>query len=381
MPGLRPCCTSTAATWRAASASCWAPCWARRPDSFREAGVRLGIAMQLTNVLRDVGEDLANDRVYLPADELASFGLSRAALEDAPRHARLPPVHAVAGGARAPLLRGWRSRGAALPQRRKPAHRAAAAAHLRGHPRRHRADRLRRVPHARVRLDPAQAHGAGPRDVVRAAVDDVAAVRAIRCESRGAACRRRTRRPGPIAVWAFARYFRGLFRRHFASVRWAALDEPAGWDRSVPVLFVSNHTNWWDGFFSFVLTQEFGTHLPHPHGGGEPRSLSRVQAHRDAAAASRQPHGCLGGPARADRVLRPGAALWIYPQGQRRPAGEQPMPARAGRGTPRGPARRVPLRICPVAFRYPFMSEQLPEAIALVGRSWLHDGQRRPEGT
>lgn len=49
--------------------------------SFSEAGVRLGIAMQLTNVLRDVGEDLANDRVYLPADELAGFGLSRAALE------------------------------------------------------------------------------------------------------------------------------------------------------------------------------------------------------------------------------------------------------------------------------------------------------------
>jgi phytoene synthase len=52
------------------------------PDSFRESGVRLGIAMQLTNVLRDVGEDLDNDRVYLPADELASFGLSRAALEE-----------------------------------------------------------------------------------------------------------------------------------------------------------------------------------------------------------------------------------------------------------------------------------------------------------
>lgn len=51
------------------------------PGSFREAGVRLGIAMQLTNVLRDVGEDLENDRVYLPADELARFGLSRVDLE------------------------------------------------------------------------------------------------------------------------------------------------------------------------------------------------------------------------------------------------------------------------------------------------------------
>lgn len=52
------------------------------PDVFREPGVRLGVAMQLTNVLRDVGEDLDAGRVYLPADELRRFGLDRAALEE-----------------------------------------------------------------------------------------------------------------------------------------------------------------------------------------------------------------------------------------------------------------------------------------------------------
>lgn len=35
----------------------------------------LGIAMQLTNILRDVGEDARRGRCYLPADELAAFGL------------------------------------------------------------------------------------------------------------------------------------------------------------------------------------------------------------------------------------------------------------------------------------------------------------------
>jgi phytoene synthase len=51
------------------------------PDALQESGVNLGVAMQLTNVLRDIGEDLATGRGYLPADELADFGLSRAALE------------------------------------------------------------------------------------------------------------------------------------------------------------------------------------------------------------------------------------------------------------------------------------------------------------
>lgn len=37
----------------------------------------LGKAFQLTNFLRDVAEDLARDRVYLPADELAAFEVDR----------------------------------------------------------------------------------------------------------------------------------------------------------------------------------------------------------------------------------------------------------------------------------------------------------------
>lgn len=37
----------------------------------------LGIAMQLTNILRDVGEDARNGRCYLPIEDLGQFGMSR----------------------------------------------------------------------------------------------------------------------------------------------------------------------------------------------------------------------------------------------------------------------------------------------------------------
>ena len=42
--------------------------------------VDLGIAMQLTNILRDVGEDLNRDRIYLPSDELDTFGIDQSSL-------------------------------------------------------------------------------------------------------------------------------------------------------------------------------------------------------------------------------------------------------------------------------------------------------------
>src|SRR5262249_9517149 len=36
----------------------------------------LGLALQLTNVLRDVGTDAARDRIYLPLEDLARFSVS-----------------------------------------------------------------------------------------------------------------------------------------------------------------------------------------------------------------------------------------------------------------------------------------------------------------
>lgn len=52
-----------------------------RDPAVLERAATLGHAMQLTNILRDVGEDLDAGRLYLPTDLLAEHGLDRAALE------------------------------------------------------------------------------------------------------------------------------------------------------------------------------------------------------------------------------------------------------------------------------------------------------------
>jgi len=57
------------------------PVLGARRAGFDHLGVGLGVAMQLTNILRDVAADLDDHRLYLPADELAAWGLSRADLE------------------------------------------------------------------------------------------------------------------------------------------------------------------------------------------------------------------------------------------------------------------------------------------------------------
>ena len=73
----------------------------------------LGIALQLTNILRDIREDLGNGRVYLPKNDLDAFGCARLERADG----TLDPQH----GAFAELVRfeaarawGWYDRGLQL---------------------------------------------------------------------------------------------------------------------------------------------------------------------------------------------------------------------------------------------------------------------------
>jgi 15-cis-phytoene synthase len=84
----------------------------RDPQAAEPLADALGIALQLTNILRDIREDLGNGRVYLPAEDLDRFG------------ARLRPgqAEALAGdGALADLVRfearralGWYATGMRL---------------------------------------------------------------------------------------------------------------------------------------------------------------------------------------------------------------------------------------------------------------------------
>ena len=176
--------------------------------------------------------------------------------------------------------------------------------------------------------------------------------------------------PGRTAARLFDRYIRGQVRRCFSAVHWTAQGTPDRWDRELPTLFLANHTNWWDGFLACLLSGRLSLtfqilmearHLARyptflrvgalPMSRGQPR-----QAYRDLVAAA--------------GYLRPGAGLWVFPQGERRPPREPLC------GCERGAAELAlrsgrALRVCPVAIRYAYIGEQLPEAFLLVGHDWV----------
>ncbi len=52
------------------------PIFGYQNESALQRAVELGVALQLTNILRDIGEDARCNRIYLPLDEMHRFGYS-----------------------------------------------------------------------------------------------------------------------------------------------------------------------------------------------------------------------------------------------------------------------------------------------------------------
>ncbi len=90
---------ATAAWWRRPSGGCACASSASTTRWRCEHADDLGLAMQLTNILRDVRGDLELGRVYLPADELAAHGISEQDLADGRATPRVARVRRLPGAA------------------------------------------------------------------------------------------------------------------------------------------------------------------------------------------------------------------------------------------------------------------------------------------
>jgi 15-cis-phytoene synthase len=66
-----------------------------RSPATRAYAVELGVALQLTNILRDLGGDAARGRLYLPLEDLARFEVTEAELPGGGGEGRRPAVDAL----------------------------------------------------------------------------------------------------------------------------------------------------------------------------------------------------------------------------------------------------------------------------------------------
>jgi len=162
-------------------------------------------------------------------------------------------------------------------------------------------------------------------------------------------------------AWSCERRLRRTF-----DVRVAGLAEVTEVARAHPIVLLANHTSWWDALVALVVSARvlqldafalmesdnlqrlrfFGLAGAVGFHRGDPRDGARVIRH---------------GAALLDR---PGRALWIFPQGEQRPATE--LPRFQGGGV--RIARLAGAWIVPVALRYGFGTGPRPELSVACGR-------------
>ena len=87
-------------------AACTSGAIAQKGGKAEQLAERCGIALQLTNILRDVRGGRRNGRVYIPAEDLARFGVAPEELaSDGPPSDRLHALLAFEAAARVSILR------------------------------------------------------------------------------------------------------------------------------------------------------------------------------------------------------------------------------------------------------------------------------------
>ena len=177
----------------------------------------------------------------------------------------------------------------------------------------------------------------------------------------------------------FAAINRAMLRRHFHALHVAGTDHVASLDRSLPIIFIGNHSSWWDGLLEFYFSHDlFGVDAFLMM---EEKQMRRYKFFRWIGAFSVDRdiprEGVISLQYAASLFNRPNRVLWIYPQGTMRPNDYRPLGFYTGAG------RLVQMlgktQIVPVVHRYEFLMEQRPESFTTFGSPIPADGANDPK--
>ena len=138
--------------------------------------------------------------------------------------------------------------------------------------------------------------------------------------------------------------------------------------RRGPVILAANHVGWWDSFLVIALDEALGTE---GYALMDAESVRRLPFFARLGALPLERGGRAkaraGLEAAAARLDRPGRALWIFPQGDHRPAHLRPLGFAPG---VRLLARLAPhASVVPIAFQYAFGERPAPAAYAHLGEA------------
>jgi 1-acyl-sn-glycerol-3-phosphate acyltransferase len=168
-------------------------------------------------------------------------------------------------------------------------------------------------------------------------------------------------RKGGLGTWGLQRYLRFKLRGAFRGL-WVRGSLPSA---EAGLLVYANHSNWWDGFIADALGQAAGWDgycLMEESNLRRYRFLTRLGAFSIQPG---RPSSALASLRYARRLLaRPGAAVFLFPEGQLRPFGVLPLQLAGGVELL---SRTAAVPCLPLAIRYAFFEHEKPDVLLEVG--------------
>ncbi len=164
---------------------------------------------------------------------------------------------------------------------------------------------------------------------------------------------------------------RYLLPRSFRSIDlYGSLD--AGVEKQRPILYIANHSSWWDGLLLFHLWRRSGEDRHYVM--MDEQQLSKYRFFRKLGAYSVDKSGL--GASRAslrysEQLLKQGHRVWLFPQGDIRHLESRPLALQSGAAHL---LRRVPhTAVVPLTFYYTQGLHSKPEASLEIGRPLLEE--------
>jgi len=166
----------------------------------------------------------------------------------------------------------------------------------------------------------------------------------------------------------FAFYHKRLLKKHFYRIHLNGRDNLSALGLDTPVILAANHSNWWDGFIAYYLTNwlmKCDDFLMMDIEQMKKYSFFRYIGvfsvdRKNPAEAMRSINYA------ADIIKNTNRCLWIFPQGEMTPQDKRPLVFYSGISKIAERAGKV--KIIPVAFRYEFLMEQRPEVFISIGK-------------
>lgn len=165
----------------------------------------------------------------------------------------------------------------------------------------------------------------------------------------------------------FAFYHKKLLKKHFYAIHLSGLENLENLKKNIPVILYANHSNWWDGFIAYYLTNRYlkkDDYLMM-----DIRQMKKYSFFKYVGVFSvnrKVPADALSSVNYAAELLKNTEKyLWIFPQGDMVPQDRRPL--KFFSGITKLSEKTGSVNLVPVCFRYEYIMEQRPEVFISIG--------------